>query len=116
MFKIKYVMWCKLLGKFLKFVYVVDCEYCVMSVFNWIDFLVFIVFMFCDDELVVGIIFYVMSYIEGCVFWDLFMLDLLNEECVVVFDLVNVMIVKFYLIDYKVLGLEDFGWEGNYFV
>ena len=39
--------------------------------------------------------------------------DLTNEERAAVFDSVNATIAKFHLIDYKALGLEDFGREGQ---
>ncbi len=113
--KRKYVMRRKPPGKLLKSAHAVDREYRVMSALNQTDFPVPTALTFCEDESVAGTIFYVMSHVEGRVFWDPFMPDLTNEERAAVFDSVNETIAKFHLIDYKALGLEDFGREGNYF-
>lgn len=69
-FNKKYVLCCKLFGKFLLLVYVVDCEYKVIFVLYLIGFFVVKFYVLCMDESVIGMIFYIMDNVEGCILWD----------------------------------------------
>jgi aminoglycoside phosphotransferase (APT) family kinase protein len=113
--KRKYVMRRKPPGKLLKSAHAVDREFRVMSALNKVDFPVPTAHVLCEDESVAGTIFFVMSYVPGRVFWDPTMPDLNNAERAAVFDSVNETIAKLHQVDYRAIGLEDFGRPGNYF-
>ena len=113
--KKKYVMRRKPPGQLLRSAHAVDREYRVMSALNKVNYKVPTAHLMCEDESVVGTIFFVMNFIEGRVFWDPLMPDLTNEERTLVYDSINETLAELHKVDYKAIGLEDFGRPGNYF-
>lgn len=68
----------------------------------------------CDDDTIVGAMFYVMDYAEGRSFWDPSLPDLSPAERRAIFDEMNRAIALLHSVDYRAVGLEDFGKPGNY--
>jgi aminoglycoside phosphotransferase (APT) family kinase protein len=111
----KYVMRRKPPGKLLRSAHAVDREYRVISALHRAGFPVPKPYLMCDDEEVVGTAFFVMAYVEGRIFWNLDLPDVTGHERAAIYDQVNKTIADLHNLDWKALGLEDFGRPGNYF-
>ena len=68
----------------------------------------------CEDESVIGTMFYVMDCVEGRVLWDPALPGMTREERAAIWDEKNKVISRLHSIDYRAVGLEDFGKPGNY--
>lgn len=71
--------------------------------------------VFCDDDAVIGSMFYVMSHVPGRIFWDCRMPDLAPQERAALFDSANETLARLHRLDYAAIGLAEFGRPGNYF-
>jgi aminoglycoside phosphotransferase (APT) family kinase protein len=71
--------------------------------------------VFCDDDAVIGSMFYVMSHVPGRIFWDCRMPDLAPSERTALFDSANETLARLHRLDYTAIGLAEFGRPGNYF-
>ena len=111
----KYVLRRKPPGKLLPSAHAVDREYKVISALAQTDVPVPRTFGLCADENVIGTMFYVMDCVEGRIFWDQSLPGLANSERTALFDDMNRVIAALHAVDYKAVGLEDFGKPGNYF-
>ena len=111
----RYVLRKKPAGALIKSAHAVDREFRVMSALHNADFPVPEPLAFCDDETILGTPFYVMSYVQGRVFFDCTMPDLSPADRAEVFDQCNAAIARLHSFDYAALGLGDFGRPGNYF-
>ena len=110
-----YVMRRKPPGKLLKSAHAVDREYRIISALYGADFPVPRPYVLCEDEEIVGTMFYIMEHVDGRIFWDL---DLPNANSAgreALYDNVNETVARLHSFDYAALGLEDFGKPGNYF-
>src|SRR5260370_34230699 len=110
-----YVLRRKPPGKLLKSAHAVDREFRVMRALGSVGFPVPEVLVLCEDESIVGTMFYVMAHVPGRVFLDCSMPDLSRDERAAVFDSVNVTLARLNSVDYVAMGLADFGRPGNYF-
>jgi aminoglycoside phosphotransferase (APT) family kinase protein len=113
--KRKYVLRRKPPGRLLKSAHAVDREFRVMRALGAQGFPVPEMFVLCEDESVVGTMFYVMSHVPGRVFVDSSMPSLTREHRAAIYDSVNAALARLHSLDYRALGLEDFGRPGNYF-
>ncbi len=111
----KYVMRRKPPGKLLPSAHAVDREYRVITALGTVGFPVPKTYCMCDDESVVGTIFYIMDCVEGRILWDGLLPDYGNDERGAIYDAMNVTIAELHNTDYKAIGLETFGKPGNYF-
>lgn len=113
----KYVMRRRPFGTLLKSAHAVDREFRVMEALSRVEggFPVPDVLVLCEDEEVIGSMFYVMRFITGRIFWNCQMPDLKPEERAAVYDSVNETLARMHTIDYKAIGLGDYGRPGNYF-
>jgi aminoglycoside phosphotransferase (APT) family kinase protein len=59
--------------------------------------------------------FYVMTYVEGRVFWEPLLPDLTPEQRFQIYDAMNDTLARLHNVDYKAVGLENFGKPGDYF-
>jgi aminoglycoside phosphotransferase (APT) family kinase protein len=71
--------------------------------------------LLCEDEDVIGSIFYVMRYVPGRSFWDPLMPGLDRAERAAIYDSANETLARLHLVDFAALGLSDYGKPGNYF-
>jgi aminoglycoside phosphotransferase (APT) family kinase protein len=69
----------------------------------------------CEDETVAGSVFFLMSHVEGRIFWNPALPGLTREERAGVYDAMNDALAKLHAIDIVAAGLSDFGKPGNYF-
>jgi aminoglycoside phosphotransferase (APT) family kinase protein len=111
----RYVLRRKPPGVLLKSAHAVDREFRVMSALAGAGFPVPRPLAFCDDDAIVGTMFYVMEHVPGRVFSDCTMPDLAPAERAAVYDSVNETLARLHSLDYAALGLADFGRPGNYY-
>ena len=111
----RYVLRRKPPGKLLKSAHAVDREFRVISALYAAGFPVPRPVVLCEDDQVIGTMFFVMEFVEGRIFWDLDLPGLDPEQRAAIYDNVNETIATLHNYDYAAIGLEDFGKPGNYF-
>lgn len=111
----RYVVRRKPPGKLLKSAHAVDREFRVISALYAAGFPVPRPLALCKDDAVIGTMFFVMEFVEGRIFWDLDLPGLDAAERAAIYDNVNHTIATLHNIDYKAIGLDDYGKPGNYF-
>jgi aminoglycoside phosphotransferase (APT) family kinase protein len=109
-----YVLRRKPPGKLLPSAHAVDREYRVIRALFAQGFPVAEPLLYCDDETVAGTAFYVMSYVDGRVFWEPQMPDSSPGERAAVYDAMNATIARLHSFDPAAIGLADFGRGENY--
>ena len=70
---------------------------------------------FCDDESVIGTVFYVMEFVPGEIYRDPDLPQMAPEQRSKIYDELNRVIAALHRVDYAAVGLADFGKPGNYF-
>lgn len=111
----RYVLRRKPPGKLLESAHAVDREYRVIRALHEAGFPVPGPRLMCEDEDVVGTVFYVMDFVAGRIFWNLELPGMEPPERAAIYDDVNRTLAKLHSFDYRALGLGDFGRPGNYF-
>jgi aminoglycoside phosphotransferase (APT) family kinase protein len=111
----KYVMRRKPPGKLLKSAHAVDREFRVISALYAADFPVPRPYVLCEDDEVVGTMFFIMDYVDGRIFWDLDLPDSSPDERRAIYDHANQTIADLHNFDVEAIGLGDYGRPGNYF-
>jgi aminoglycoside phosphotransferase (APT) family kinase protein len=101
-------------GKLLPSAHAVDREYKVIKALHPTGFPVAKPHVLCEDDSVIGTAFYVMDYVEGRVLWDPALPGLTRAQRAAIWDEQNRVISQLHLIDYRAVGLEEFGKPGNY--
>ena len=110
----KYVLRRKPPGKLLPSAHAVDREFRVISALHPTGFPVAKPYVLCEDEGVIGTIFYVMECVEGRIYWGPMLPDQSPKQRGEVYDAMNETFAKLHNMDWQKLGLEDFGKPGNY--
>jgi len=111
----KYVLRRKPPGNLLKSAHAVDREFRIISALYGADFPVPRPYALCEDDKVIGTMFFIMEYVEGRIFWDLDLPGAIPSEREALYDHVNETIARLHAFDVGTLGLDDFGRPGNYF-
>jgi len=101
-------------GKLLPSAHAVDREFKVISALHKTGFPVAKPYVLCEDESVIGTAFYVMDCVEGRVIWDQSLPGMTKAQRAAIWDELNRVIALLHTVDYKAIGLEDFGKPGNY--
>ena len=109
-----YVLRRKPPGKLLKSAHAVDREYKVLTSLQNTEVPTPKTIHLCEDESVIGTIFYIMEFCDGNIFWDPFASEIDKGRRSLVFDQLNQGISLLHIQDIKTLELEDFGKTGNY--
>lgn len=110
-----YVLRRKPEGDLLKSAHAVDREFRVISALAKTDVPVPQALHLCEDEGVIGSMFYVMSYVEGRNWVDPRSPDLDADARAQVFDSMNATLARLHAVDVAAVGLSDYGKPGNYF-
>ncbi len=110
----KYVLRRKPPGKLLPSAHAVEREYRVIKALHPTGFPVAKPHVLCEDDSVIGTAFYVMDYVEGRVLWDPALPGMTREQRAAIWDEQNGVISQLHRVDYRAVGLEDFGKPGNY--
>ena len=111
----RYVLRRKPPGKLLPSAHAVDREFRVISALHETGFPVARPYVLCDDDDVIGTMFYVMECVEGRVLWEPALPACAPEERLAIYRSMNETIARLHMLDYTALGLEDYGKPGNYF-
>jgi aminoglycoside phosphotransferase (APT) family kinase protein len=69
----------------------------------------------CEDESVIGRMFYVMERVDGRIFWNAALPELAAEQRRAIYAAMNHTLAALHSLDPEPLGLADFGATGNYF-
>lgn len=111
----KYVLRRKPHGELLKSAHAVDREFRVMTALATTDVPVAKTYHLCDDDSVIGSMFYVMEFIDGRVMWDPALPDMRAEQRTAIYNEMNRVLAALHSIDVDTVGLSDYGKPGNYF-
>ena len=109
-----YVLRRKPPGKLLPKAHAVDREYKVITALYETDVPVPKTYGLCEDDSVVGTPFFLMEYVDGTVYWDHMLPKCSPEERALIYKNKNKVIASLHSVDYKEVGLEDYGKSGNY--
>jgi aminoglycoside phosphotransferase (APT) family kinase protein len=110
----RYVLRRKPPGKLLPSAHAVDREYRVISALHAQGFPVAEPVLYCDDDSVVGTPFFVMSHVEGRVFWEPQMPASDPAERAAVYDAMNAALARLHTFEPAAIGLADYGRGENY--
>jgi len=109
-----YVLRKKPPGRLLPSAHAVDREFKVIRALHGAGFPVARPYALCEDEGVIGTAFYVMDCVEGRVIWDQSLPGMSKAERRAIWEELNRVMAQLHSIDYKAVGLEDFGKAGSY--
>lgn len=116
----KYVLRAKPPGELLKSAHQVDREFRVMKALAGSGVPVPAVIALCPDEgSPIGRMFFVMEHLDGRIFWDPALHELVGPEApehrAAIYDSMNAALAALHQVDVQAAGLSDFGVPGNYF-
>ncbi len=111
----RYVLRRKPPGQLLKSAHAVDREFRVMQALAESDVPVPRTYHLCEDDSVIGSMFFVMEFLEGRIFWDPALPELSSAERGPIFDAMNAALAALHLVEPAAVGLGDFGRPGSYF-
>ncbi len=109
-----YVLRRKPPGTLLPSAHAVDREYRVMKALAATDVPVAKMIALCEDDGVIGTAFYLMEHVEGRVLWDPALPGMARAERGAHYDELNRVIAALHGVDYRAVGLGDFGRVGGY--
>jgi aminoglycoside phosphotransferase (APT) family kinase protein len=102
-------------GKLLPSAHAVDREYRILKTLEDTDVPVPRVYLLCMDESIVGTPFYIMEKVEGRIFRYPTAPEITSSaERSAIFESMNETLAKIHQVDWKTVGLSDFGKPGNY--
>jgi len=102
-------------GQLLKSAHAVDREFRVQRALAGTDVPVAAMHVLCEDDSIIGSMFYVMAYQPGRHFMVPTLPDLAPDERGTVFDEMNRVLAALHSVDTQAVGLGDFGKPGSYF-
>ncbi len=112
----RYVLRSKPPGELLKSAHQVDREYRVIKALAATDVPVAPVYHLSGDDSPIGRMFYVMGFVEGRILWDPALPDIADKaERAAIYDAMNGVLATLHDVDYRAIGLADFGKPGNYY-
>ncbi|MCK9284018.1 MAG: phosphotransferase [Rhodocyclaceae bacterium] len=111
----RYVLRKKPPGELLPSAHAIDREFRVISALAGSDVPVPRTFCYCDDPAIIGTAFYVTEFVDGRIFYDPALPGMAPTERAEIFDAMNRVVAALHRVDYKAVGLADYGKTGNYF-
>lgn len=111
----RYVLRRKPPGELLQSAHAVDREYRVMRALQDTPVPVPRTQVLCEDETVIGSVFYVMDYIDGRIHWNGALPESSPDERAEVYNNMARVLAAIHGVDVEGAGLGDFGRPGNYF-
>jgi len=109
-----YVLRRKPPGQLLKSAHAVEREYRVISALRDTTVPVAKTYHLCEDEGVIGSVFYIMEYVEGRVLWDPALPEITKPQRKAYYDAMIDTLVKLHRLDIDKLGLSDYGRPQGY--
>jgi aminoglycoside phosphotransferase (APT) family kinase protein len=114
--KRSYVLRRKPPGELLASAHAVDREFRVISALQNTDVPVPKTYLLCEDNEVIGSMFYIMECLEGRILWDPRIPEISdNAERTAIYDDMNRVLAALHSVDLDAVGLRDYGRPGNYF-
>jgi aminoglycoside phosphotransferase (APT) family kinase protein len=110
----KYVLRKKPAGQLIASAHAIDREYRVMKALHGSDVPVPRMFVYCEDESILGTPFYVMEYLDGRVIVDQSLPGMPPAARGAIYSEMNRVIAALHSVDYAAAGLASFGKPGNY--
>jgi aminoglycoside phosphotransferase (APT) family kinase protein len=111
----EYIMRKKPPGKLLPSAHAIDREYRILRALYNTDVPVPQTYLLCEDDAIIGTPFYVMERVKGRIFRTSAAPEASDaNERGAVFDAMNDTLAKIHQVDWKALGLGDYGKPGNY--
>jgi aminoglycoside phosphotransferase (APT) family kinase protein len=110
----KYVLRRKPPGKLLPSAHAVDREYRIIAALYPTGFPVAKPYVLCEDDSIIGTMFYVMDCVEGRIYWGPMLPDQTPKQRGEIYAAMNETLARLHALDYEKLGLADFGKPGNY--
>ena len=101
-------------GKLLPSAHAVDREYKVITALYETGVPVPKTYGLCEDDDVAGTAFFIMDFLDGDLFWDPMIPSMTNRDRTQIYKNKNKTLAKLHSVDYKKIGLEDYGKPGNY--
>ena len=111
----QYVLRRKPPGELLKSAHAVDREFRVMKALRATGVPVAQTHHLCDDDAIIGSIFFVMEYMPGRVFWNPALPGFDNATRAAIYDDMNRVLAALHSVDIDAVGLSDYGKPGNYY-
>ena len=111
----KYVLRKKPPGELLPSAHAVDREYRIIKALEETKVPVPRTVFLCNDESIIGTIFYVMEFVDGRIFWDPTLPEIDENKRMKVYEETVSIMAELHKIDVEKAGLLDFGKPGNYF-
>ncbi|MBQ0797127.1 phosphotransferase [Zhongshania sp.] len=111
----KYVLRRKPPGELLKSAHAVDREFRVMHALASTDVPVPKMRVLCDDDSVIGSMFYLMDFLDGRIMWDAALPGQTPAERTAIYDAMSKVLADLHNVDIEKAGLSDYGKPGNYF-
>jgi len=102
-------------GELLPSAHQVDREYRIMHALRDTPVPVPKMYALCEDIAVIGTKFYVMEMVEGRIFKEPLLPGLSRSDRRAIYSDVARVLAELHKVDYRALGLEDFGRPGNYY-
>ena len=111
-----YVLRRKPPGELLKSAHAVDREFRVISALQDTEVPVPRTYLLCEDESIIGSMFYIMEYMEGRILWDPLLPEAAdNADRTAIYDAMNKTMAALHCVNVEAVGLADYGRPGNYF-
>jgi aminoglycoside phosphotransferase (APT) family kinase protein len=110
-----YVLRRKPFGKLLPSAHAVDREYRVITALGSAGFPVARSYGLCTDDSVIGAAFYIMSMVEGRIFWDGTLPGIAPAERRSLYESEIRTLARLHQYDPEAIGLATYGKPGNYF-
>ena len=111
----RYVLRSKPPGLLLKSAHAVDREFRVIHALAETSVPVARALHLCEDESIIGTMFYLMSFEEGRIFWDPALPEINKEERASYHHELIRVLSAIHEVDINALGLNDYGRPGNYY-
>ena len=112
----RYVLRKKPPGKLLPSAHAVDREYKVQKALYETDVPVAKMYLYCEDQDIIGTEFYIMEYLEGRVFEDTTLPGHSPEDRTLIYNSMNETLAALHKVKPDQVGLENFGRPGSYFL
>lgn len=101
-------------GKLLPSAHAVDREFRVLNALQDTDVPVPRMLHFCEDETVIGTVFYIMEFMSGRILRDPLLPGMAAVERLAIYDSMNETLATLHNVDWQAMGLEGYGKTKDY--
>ncbi|WP_283847677.1 phosphotransferase family protein [Bradyrhizobium sp. NAS80.1] len=96
-------------------IHAIDREYRIISALSGTGVPVPRVYLYCEDQAIAGAEFYIMDFLDGRVLVDPSLPNLDRDQRASIYAEMNRFVAELHQVDYKTVGLGDYGRTGSYF-